>query len=1141
MKKLIGCLLLFIFPIGGLLAQDTVIVQTLTYDSTTRAGVWQFPSDTNEWRKVIMQYSMRCHNAQIGNANGLGCFEWDYSCNTIITDSSRVDSSKRTAPSHRISNFSGNSFDLTNAATYSYFDYLQHNVTYTGVVSENTYGVLGTAPAAQNLPFGTANSIGRSQFLWTATEMSGQGLTAGQITSLRLNMTTLGTQADYMRIKIKPTTATILDANNPPLSGFTEVYFRNTPFPATGWQQFNFYAPYVWNGTENLIVEFSYDNPAAGVNNQVNCYASGSNKGLVNNAIDNYLEFSGAESIDVDATAFNGISNQVTVSFWSWGASNLPANTGIFEGINAAGEREANVHLPWSDGNIYWDCGADNAGYDRINKLASANDFRGKWTHWAFTKNATTGQMKIWMNGTLFHSGTGKTKPIDIENFRIGAGFGGGAPYYGKVNEFQVFSVALDSATIRDWMYKDVTVSHPAYANLVAYYKFDEGSGLMTNDASPNATTAMISGAPLWGAVDATALYRNFTVTQQRPQVYFVRGVYNTTNDNQVTTRDSVINAMHRVIAYTTANNNLIPVDTNYYFQSGWSYIYNGQTGAKIDSILVGTDSTILVSILNYYQKGPSRYEIMSFVTPYGNGLDLGANGVMWEFDVTDFAPILEGGKRLSMEYGGQNQEEIDIRFVFIRGTAPRNVLDIQQIWPLGNYGFQSAYNDDVFEPRQVPLDPLSAGWKIRTTITGHQQNGEFIARWHYLNINGGPQEAHWRVWKECADMPVYPQGGTWLYDRAGWCPGVPSDLFEYEVGVQGTPGDTLTIDYGLDVIANTAATNYLNCTQFVTYGAPNFNLDAAITDIKRPSGNVRYRRFNPACNQPVVIIRNEGLAVLDSIDIVYNQKGGPTRTYRWRGTLDFLESVEVTLPVENPTFWTGTAAIFEAHLVAPNGGVDQQPDNDTYAVPYNAWDNYTGTSIDFYWRTNNQPAQNVWRLYDEGGNVIMQSSPFLTANTIYTEVFSLPAGCYTLKFDDAGDDGLYYWAAASNGTGYARMRENGLTRRTFNAEFGKFFKYDFWTDGNLMGNEVQRPEHILLYPNPSAGQFNLELEGFVNAHISLEVYDLMGRAVWQKNIETSNGGWEKTAIDLSNCANGNYLLKIWDGHEMKIRDLIKQ
>ena len=101
MKKIFGFLLFLGLVTSAVQAQDTVIVQTLTYDSTSRAGVWEFPSDTNSWRKIIMQYSMRCHDALVGNANFVGCWEWDYSCNTIITDSSRAAEGSHVEPDAR--------------------------------------------------------------------------------------------------------------------------------------------------------------------------------------------------------------------------------------------------------------------------------------------------------------------------------------------------------------------------------------------------------------------------------------------------------------------------------------------------------------------------------------------------------------------------------------------------------------------------------------------------------------------------------------------------------------------------------------------------------------------------------------------------------------------------------------------------------------------------------------------------------------------------------------------------------------------------------------------------------------------------------------------------------------------------------
>ena len=66
----------------------------------------------------------------------------------------------------------------------------------------------------------------------------------------------------------------------------------------------------------------------------------------------------------------------------------------------------------------------------------------------------------------------------------------------------------------------------------------------------------------------------------------------------------------------------------------------------------------------------------------------------------------------------------------------------------------------DIFEPRILSTDLDGSFYKIRSSITGHGQNGEFIPREHYININGAEQEFQYEVWKECGDNPIYPQGG---------------------------------------------------------------------------------------------------------------------------------------------------------------------------------------------------------------------------------------------------------------------------------------------------------------------------------------------------------------------------------------------
>jgi len=142
-------------------------------------------------------------------------------------------------------------------------------------------------------------------------------------------------------------------------------------------------------------------------------------------------------------TAFASVTDQVTIAFWQWGDS--ARQQSILGASSAYGARTLNVHLPWSDSTVYWDAG--RPGYDRIQKNA-AGLFAGEWSHWAFVKNATTGTMEIYRNGTLWQSGTGKTKVMsNLGTFSIGSE-NGSTPWKGKIDEVVVYDQALGAAEI---------------------------------------------------------------------------------------------------------------------------------------------------------------------------------------------------------------------------------------------------------------------------------------------------------------------------------------------------------------------------------------------------------------------------------------------------------------------------------------------------------------------------------------------------------------------------------------------------------------------------------------------------------------------------------------------------------------------
>lgn len=1134
---LLACLLLQPF---SSFSQDTIVVQTFTWDMNQRVGVFSFPDNPDQtYRKILMRYNMRCHDAAVGNGN-VGCYEWDYSCNTFITDSSRVDSVRATHPNYVISNFSGTSFGYTTQPTYTYLQFGQYQVDYLNVLSETT-ATIGENTATLSLENGKA--AGKYQFLFTAAELQAAGLGAGPVTGLKWYAATPGQPVQYLRIGMKHSAKTALDPNDPDLSGFTGVYFLNTSFSA-GENHLKFYQPFVWDGVSNILVEYNFTNPEnPAASTQLEASGAGFAAALANSVPDNAIRFAGAGYVDVPPAAFDEVSSEVTISLWSNGtASSLPANTSVFEGWDPANRRQFNVHLPWGNGNIYWDCGNDGSGYDRIEKAANAADYEGKWNHWAFTKNAATGQMKIYLNGQLWHSGTGKTKLIgDLKHFYIGLSGALTNPYFGSVHDVQIWNKELDQAAIQAWMQQPVTPSHPHYANLMANYPFDEGEGATAFDAGPKGMDAEIKGFPAWQLLRGDKLYKNFESSSLRPKTTFVQGEYEEQITN-ITALDSVANSLHSLTEYTVDGTNLVNLGTQYVYPAGDMPILD-EAGAQTGAVYVAPENTVTISTLNYYAKSPAKFELLSLVTPYGNGLDLGQAGKTFFFDVSDYAPILRGNKRLSIEMGGENQEELDIQFWYISGTPEREVKDIQHIWPFRRGWYADIQNNNVFEPLSLTFRPDAAAYKLRCAITGHGQNGEFVPRFHYIDFDGGFPEFSFEVWKKCGEIPIYPQGGTWLFDRAGWCPGDPTLVNELEVTDIVSPGSTVTVDYGVDG-AFLSEANYLVSNQLVSYGPYAHELDASLEAIARPSKRVEFERINPACNEPIIHVRNAGSQFINSVEVDYWVKGnGTTLTQTIQAFLAPGETKAIELPVPFAGFWkTEEEQIFYARITAVNGQADEYQDNDLMESAFDLpliLDDQMDLILKI--RTNNRASENWYTIRDHSGAIVASRYNMLN-NTTYEDDINFPPGCYSLHLEDLGDDGLSYWFDPAAGSGYAKISQviNGfdLGIHNFESEFGGSIKFDFVVGEITSTEEVTETQVFSIFPNPARHAANIELSGMPGGSVDIELTDLLGRSLWRRTAE-AQADYFRQEIDVQGFPAGLYFLKVRLGNKVWVKEVV--
>ena len=183
------------------------------------------------------------------------------------------------------------------------------------------------------------------------------------------------------------------------------------------------------------------------------------------------LRFNGEDYVVVPPQAWSSIEKQVTIALWAYGDSDIqPQNDVIFGAFQDPAVNDARVaqcHLPWGNSNVYWDTGGTASGYDRINKAATPAEYEGSWQHWAFTKDADTGEQNIYLNGVLWHSGTGKTRTMTgVTAFTIGAKPNLTENYDGMVDDFRLYDRALSVAEVA-WL-ADTTPEDDLYVPLVS-------------------------------------------------------------------------------------------------------------------------------------------------------------------------------------------------------------------------------------------------------------------------------------------------------------------------------------------------------------------------------------------------------------------------------------------------------------------------------------------------------------------------------------------------------------------------------------------------------------------------------------------------------------------------------------------------
>jgi hypothetical protein len=1098
---------------------DTLVIQTFSYSDPPPASVYRgtfpFPDGSQSYQKILMSYSLKCDPST--RADNFDCGEWDYLTYTFLTDSGGVmDSSLRTQPSYNF--IVGNApspYDASYAPTYTYYQEWQKSITYTNTLSLDSAKLI--AGLAQNEDALRADRRqGRARFLWRESELSTAGLQAGDINGLQVQLDSLGSELRNLSIRIAHTSLDSLSLSSLSDTGFVQVYRRNTTFSQTGWHTLQFPTSFTWDGTSNLLIEFLYEGRENGQAQVLSSDSTSWSSGLQGAGNNSYLQFDGNDILNAGRSLQGQINGNKPRTIEAWAYTEAFNSAGIFQ-AGSTGSTDRDFSLRTLGSADRWRVQLWGPSDFDVTLNGSLNN----WHHYAVTYDGSI--VRLYYDGQQVAQRSASLNTGDVD-FWIGRW--SGSFFRGKIDEVRVWDKALGAGTLQAWKDRSLDSSHPDFASLLAYFPMDEGQGLTAADASGNGHGAALLGAPAWQNTLPDERAFNLQLTPLRPDLVLEQRTFVSATIDSVLSIDSVQNAPTQLVLYNNPSGEYIirhdapnqpnePTDTLLTWAADiYSYVYDRASGQLVDSVFFAKDTTLIRETKRWYSN-IVRYELARYITPYGINLDLGPEGKTWVYDVTDYAPLLRNSVYLQ---AGNNQELLDLKFLMIKGTPPREVKRIQNIYD-GSWSFTAFANQSQAAPTTRRLDPDASMYGVKTRTTGHGFNGpagtncaEFCRRRHSIWVNG-QQAYNWWLWNECSFNPVQPQGGTWVYDRAGWCPGDAVDTYDHEITNLVNPGDTIELDYEVDPGGQATEGNWVLRTQLVSYGPPSHQLDVAIEDIISPSLKDEHAHFNPICGTPVIVIRNRGAQPLTSALITYGVIDGfKPCYYRWQGNLGFMEEETITLPLFN---WTGAhinaQPRFYASVSYPNAVQDEYEDNNYLEVPFELPE-LLPSKFTIALTTNRAAVENRWYITNDKNIVVAQKNS-LSNLTPYRDPVDLPRGCYTFVLEDYGNDGLDFFAN-NDGTGSLRFEDpSGNIIRTFNPDFGGEVRLQFTVDYRLgeefndipcenitsLEGEDSELGTIALYPNPTSDRVFLEVELAEKSELNISIFNLMGQEVWSK------------------------------------------
>jgi len=565
-------------------------------------------------------------------------------------------------------------------------------------------------------------------------------------------------------------------------------------------------------------------------------------------------------------------------------------------------------------------------------------------------------------------------------------------------------------------------------------------------------------------------------------------------------------------------------------------------------------DYTVLTYLMT---KTGDTLELGRLISPYANASNPRTPWT-WKqhyvFDVTDFYPLLKDSGTVRVSYSGWTGGfTANVKFTFIEGTPDRNVIGVKRLWHGSpNYGTTKGI-DSSFLPVSLtaPASAVSAEMKVLITGHGSDANGccEFASHYYNVMLNSTSID-NTNIWRsDCGSNELYPQTGTWIYERGNWCPGALVRAHYHDLpGITGGSNYNVALHFEPYTIASPSGT-YTTEAQVFYYGVINKTTDASMDGIISPTNDENHFRENPFSGGPVVHVKNTGNNTINSIKIQYGVTGYYMPTYIWNGSLAPLHDTDITLPplweLRSLSGMVGTFN-FVATILEVNGAADNDPSNNSMNTAFTTVPIWP-FKIAIQLKTNGSKmpsgySETSWMIYDVNNpNTPVAMRINNAINTTYNDTVTL-AGAYKLVVADSGCDGISWWNYAnySPNPGIGSFKVTTTTSAFakpltgyFSGDFGCGFVQYFtagWTNAGV-ANMNEQGIRIDTYPSPAQNKITINITGMQNVNGNLQIIDALGKVAMMVPCNKAS-----LVVDIAGLQNGLYTVLFTDNDNQRLQ-----